>query len=352
MTEWMTVKVVLTGRADEPLLRQPGRVVLVHADHAFADLADCIDPGFGRWDLTPGHRFVVEGTAIVSADDFADADEDSDDVTLRELGVRPGARFTYEFDPNEGWRHTCAVLDDVEPLEFFDEEPDDPVCVDGWGPLPDQYDRDDELDLPSDDERDEDEAGERAASWEVVAWALAGRFTEPDDTALARAVSDLRTRPDAWPQRLLWSMAVVTPTTAPDDAVACWLTLAGAMLEPAELDEPGDAEEAAALAALEPADWAGAIIELVRAGVGASAAPRTLRDWVLACPEIEGDEPSQEDADVVERGLAVAVPLWQALGAVDDDQRLTRLGAWGLPEALRLAWSVDESVDEHELAGQ
>lgn len=346
MTEWMTVKVVLTGRPQEPLTRQPGRLVLVHADHAFADLADCVDPAFGRWDLTPGHRFVVEGTAIVSADDFADADEDSEDLTLREAGVHLGKRFIYEFDAQEGWRHTCEVIDDVDPLEIFGDEPEDPVCVDGWGSLPDQYGRDDELDVFTDDEGDDE--NERAASWEVVAHALDGLLTEPDDAALAHAVAELRGNPDAWPQRLLWSMAVITPATAPDDAVACWLALASTVLEPAELDEPGDADEAAALAALEPADWAGAVIELVRAGVGASAAPRTLRDRVLACPEIEGDEPSQEDVEVVERGLAVAVPLWQALGAVDGDQRLTRLGAWGLPEALRLAWTVED----RELAGQ
>lgn len=347
MTEWMTVKVVLTGRPQEPLVPQPGRLVLVHADHAFADLADCLDPAFGRWDLTPGHRFLVDGTAIVSADDFADADEDSEELTLREAGVRPGGRFTYEFDARESWRHACEAIDAVDPLEFFGDEPDDPVCVDGWGSLPDQYGRDEELDTDVDDERDDEEV-ERAASWEVVAHALDGLLTEPDEASLARAVAELRSNPDGWPQHLLWSMAVVTPTTAPDDAVACWLTLAGAMLEPAELDEPGDADEAAALAALEPADWAGAIIELVRAGVGASAAPRTLRDRVLACPEIEGDEPSQEDVEVVERGLAVAVPLWQALGAVDEGQRLTRLGTWGLPEALRLVWTVED----RELAGQ
>lgn len=347
MTEWMTVKVVLTGRPREPLDHQPGRLVLVHADHAFADLADCLDPAFGRWDLTPGHRFIVEGTAIVSADDFDDADEDSEELTLREAGLHPGGRFTYEFDAHEAWRHACEVIDAVDPLDFFGDEPDDPVCVDGWGSLPDQYGRADELDGFAEEEGDDDE-GERAASWEVVAHALAGSPAEPDDSALGHAVAELRTNPDAWPQRLLWSMAVVTPATAPDDAVACWLTLAGAMLEPAELDEPGDADEAAALDALEPADWAGAVIELVRAGVGASAAPRTLRDRVLACPEIEGDEPSQEDIEVVERGLAVAVPLWQALGAVDHDQRLTRLGAWGLPEALRLAWTLED----RELAGQ
>lgn len=347
MTDWMTVKVVLTGRGEETLGRQPGRVVLIHSDHTFADLADCLDPAFGRWDLSPGHRFVVDDTAISSGDDFDESDEDSEDFTLGEAALRPRAVFDYEFDPDEGWRHACEVVDvEVDPLELVDDEPEDPVCVDGWGPLPDQYGREGEAEVVA--VEDEDEVTERAASWGVVAHALRDRPLEPDDEPLARAVAELRAHPDAWPHRLLWGMAEVTPATAPDDAVACWLTLATAMLEPAEPDEPGDADEAAALAALEPADWAGAVIELVRAGAGASADPRMLRDRVLACPEIEGDEPSEEDAEVVERGLAVAVPLWQALGAVDAERHLTRLGAWGLPEALRLTWTITD----RELAGQ
>lgn len=336
MSEWMTVRVVLTGRPAEPLVRQPGRVVLAHAEHTFADLADCLDPAFGRWDLAPGHRFAVDGEDIASG---GAGDADSEEVTLGEAGLGAGTRFSYEFDPDERWHHACEVLDDdADPLWLADDEPDDPLCVDGWGPLPDQYGRDEDDEPGADDDPD----AERAASWEVVAHALPDRLTEPDEAALLHVVTTLRADPDAWPQRLLWGIAEATPATTPDDAVAAWLTLAGGMLEPFELDEPGEADEAAALAALEPADWAGAIIELVRDGVGASAQPRTLCDRVLACPEIEGDEPSQEDADLLERGLTVAVPLWQALGAVDDRLRLTPLGAWGLPEALRLAWSPEE----------
>jgi hypothetical protein len=31
--------------------------------------------------------------------------------------------------------------------------------------------------------------------------------------------------------------------------------------------------------------------------------------------------------------------LWQILGAIDDDDRLTPLGWWGLPEAMRRVWA-------------
>ena len=31
--------------------------------------------------------------------------------------------------------------------------------------------------------------------------------------------------------------------------------------------------------------------------------------------------------------------LWQVLGAIDDDERLTALGWWGLPEAMLRVWA-------------
>ena len=31
--------------------------------------------------------------------------------------------------------------------------------------------------------------------------------------------------------------------------------------------------------------------------------------------------------------------LWQVLGAIDDDERLTPLGWWGLPEAMLRVWT-------------
>jgi hypothetical protein len=31
--------------------------------------------------------------------------------------------------------------------------------------------------------------------------------------------------------------------------------------------------------------------------------------------------------------------LWRVLGAIDDDERLTALGWWGLPEAMLRVWA-------------
>jgi hypothetical protein len=35
--------------------------------------------------------------------------------------------------------------------------------------------------------------------------------------------------------------------------------------------------------------------------------------------------------------------LWQVLGAIDDDERLTALGWWGLPEAMLRVWAPSGS---------
>jgi hypothetical protein len=45
----------------------------------------------------------------------------------------------------------------------------------------------------------------------------------------------------------------------------------------------------------------------------------------------------QAHIELQERWMTSALPvtsLWQVLGAIDDDERLTALGWWGLPEAM------------------
>jgi hypothetical protein len=62
--------------------------------------------------------------------------------------------------------------------------------------------------------------------------------------------------------------------------------------------------------------WVGAVVGLVRGGVGASADPAAL---------------VPDDADLVELAFEVVLPAWEAVGAVDSDRRLTILGVWGCP---------------------
>jgi hypothetical protein len=81
-----------------------------------------------------------------------------------------------------------------------------------------------------------------------------------------------------------------------------------------------------------------------------------VRDYDPGDPEdADGDGPGEEADDEDEdvylsddeefddltmEGLFLPVTsLWQVLGAIDDDERLTALGWWGLPEAMLRVWA-------------
>ncbi|HVL99172.1 MAG TPA: hypothetical protein VM324_07755 [Egibacteraceae bacterium] len=369
MTDWMTLRVVLLGRRGEPLARPPGRLLLMHSDHSFADLSEAVDVAFGRWDLSPPHEFTVEGRRLVSGGVDDDA-EDSDDVTVGEVGLRLGTPFTYVFDVGEGWTHECRVESvDVDPVDEYGEVPQAPVPLYGWGTIPDQYGRlteDDEdievLDTeltgeaepgtaaeePAADDRPDEQAVAQppwtraeGSAWGVVAEALAGFERRRDDAALRAVVGGLRRLPDneEWPYDVLFAAGGLDDDEPPEDDEELWLTLAAGVVEPRGA-LPLDPDAESAWAALEPADWAGAVIELVRAGVGQPADPETLLGLIDRCPEVEGADLTPEDEEILLAGLDTVVQLWTALGVLDGSGALTPLGRWGLPESLRTAWKA------------
>lgn len=349
MSDWMTIRVVLLGRrGEQPIDAPPGRVVLAHADHSFADLSEAVDLSFGRWDLSPLHEVVVDGRRIVAAPAEGDDDEleDSDEVTLGEAGLRPGSRFSYVFDMTERWTHECRVVSTgVDAIEEYGEEPDTPVPLFGWGTMPDQYGRERETDPGSeeDDAADElrhaDWPGADPASWAVVEDALAGVARPRDEAALGATVGDLRAHEDNddWPYDVLWAAAGMDDGDLPDDDEALWLGLAAGVVRPRGAVPLGP-EVQAGWAALEPADWAGAVIELVRAGPGEPAHPEALLQLIRRCPEIEESDLDEDDTALLLAGLGTVTELWRTLGALDSHDALTSLGRWGLPESLRLAW--------------
>jgi hypothetical protein len=51
--------------------------------------------------------------------------------------------------------------------------------------------------------------------------------------------------------------------------------------------------------------------------------------------------PDENDAALLRRAFEVVLPIWEALGAVDEELRLTELGAWALPRALARSWGGD-----------
>jgi hypothetical protein len=129
--------------------------------------------------------------------------------------------------------------------------------------------------------------------------------------------------------------------------------------------DEGDPDELSAamtaVCALDHFDWLAVMSALVTGGPGtpASAADlaRYVRDFdpdevigLAVVPNDDDDDTAEfEDGDYEEfddfdelsiEGLFLHVTaMWSVLGAIDADDRLTALGWWGLPEAMRRAWS-------------
>ncbi|QBI19013.1 hypothetical protein ER308_05280 [Egibacter rhizosphaerae] len=359
VTDWVTIKVVLTGREGEPLAQPPGRVMLAHRGHTFAELGDAIDVAFGRWDLGHLHEFNVDGRSLTNdGEEGAPHVEDSDSVALRDVRLHEGTRFRYVFDLGEEWSHDCTVEEvDLAVEEVYGEAPDTPIPVFGWGTLPDQYgrlteDEDDELDGAVDWDAprsgDDEVAGEdldAAEAWDVVQDALAGLPAAPPgiEEAMAAATEAVRAAPAAWPADALLAAANLSPGTLPADEAELWIELAAGVVDPDD-PLPVDANLEAAWTSVDVADWAAVVIELVRGGVGTNADVESLAGHIARCPHVEEQELDEDDEAVLRRGLAIVSELLAHLGALDASHRLTALGRWGLPRALARAWVGEGAV--------
>ena len=211
--------------------------------------------------------------------------------------------------------------------------------------------------------------------------------------ATARLRADIA-RP-GWPGQMLVSFSGRTADALPTDNAELWLMLAtsvaapqGDPLSPEDREfaramewaededlkfgddpdevstdsEPDELSAAiAAVCALDHFDWLAVMSALVNGGPGtpASAADlaRYVRDFdpdevigLVVAPsgdvddDVEFEDGDYEEADDFDElsieGLFLHVTaMWSVLGAIDSDDRLTPLGWWGLPEAMRRAWS-------------
>jgi hypothetical protein len=151
-------------------------------------------------------------------------------------------------------------------------------------------------------------------------------------------------------------------------------------------DEPDEMSAAiAAVSALDHFDWLAVMSALVTGGPGTPASAADLARYVrdfdpdkiiglsLASVSEEEDDQPDEDADAADEGTAArfggpelddpeldaagfadyddfdelsieglflhVTSMWSVLGAIDDDDRLTPLGWWGLPDAMQRAWT-------------
>jgi hypothetical protein len=217
-------------------------------------------------------------------------------------------------------------------------------------------------------------------------------------SAAARLRADIA-RP-GWPGQMLVSFSGRTADVLPADDAELWLTLATSVASPQgdplseedrefaralewvededlkfgdDIDEPGAESEPdelsaaiAAVCALDHFDWLAVMSALVNGGPGTPASAADLARYVRDFDPDEviglkvagpGDAGQDEDEDVefedqdfgdyqddfdelsIEGLFLHVTAMWSVLGAIDEDDRLTPLGWWGLPEAMRRAWT-------------
>jgi hypothetical protein len=180
-----------------------------------------------------------------------------------------------------------------------------------------------------------------------------------------------------WPSELLIECGGLGPRNLPADDVELWLGLAAGVASPkgsegwseraaangdgdGELDETDSA--VAAICAIDHFDWLAVMTALADGGPGTPASAADLAAYVRDYdPEededAEGTGATDDDDDfgeddddedfgddefdelTMESLFLPVTTLWQILGAIDDDDCLTPLGWWGLPEAMRRVWA-------------
>lgn len=337
---WLLVRVELLGREHDLLEQPPGRVLLVGPRHTFAHLAEAIDTAFARWDRGHLHEFAVADGRRLGPLGDDDDDELVDDRSVTVSSVAESfPTFSYTFDLGEGWLHHCHVeRTGVDPMEEHGTVPMQPVPVFGWGAIPDQHGRvrDDEgddvlLDAEMEAYLDELAAADRAMAEDLRSAVPEVFAADPPADELAFAASRLREEP---------ALAARLGYDVPDDDGEL-VVLAGGALVSLNGESGLELELEAMVVSLELADWFGAVVSLVREGVGASADEDDVVARIESTPELEGElEP--DDVSFISTAFFPVVRSWQDAGCVDADRRLTALGWWALPRALVRAWEADQ----------
>jgi len=202
--------------------------------------------------------------------------------------------------------------------------------------------------------------------------------------AAATRLREVMSRP-GWPAELLIECSGLEPKDLPADDAELWLTLAAGVASPvgsddwdsAEAELNGDDELSetgstiASICAIDHFDWLAVTSALATGGPGTPASAADLAEYVrdfdpdsivgeddedeadragaddeLDLDEFEDDDDYELDEEFDELGMeGLFLPvttLWQILGAIDDDDQLTPLGWWGLPEAMRRVWAPTE----------
>ena len=124
------------------------------------------------------------------------------------------------------------------------------------------------------------------------------------------------------------------------DDDAAWLDAVAETISPSEVPREDEIESVSAVMALQHADWLGLALGVVRRGAGNALDPELVQADIEHLEEVDGEiEDPEGHLAVLDMALLHLVPRWQALGVLDENQRITERGAWGLPRALHRTWS-------------
>lgn len=126
------------------------------------------------------------------------------------------------------------------------------------------------------------------------------------------------------------------PSLDDEQALRMLLGATGSYLAPRSL-APHDRSECEAILELESADWLGAILSVVRAGVGVAVSGRSLVAGINQCPEVTTTIP-KADAERIAWAFELTLYAWQVTGVLDEDGSLAETGVWLLPRAAIFAW--------------
>ncbi len=204
-------------------------------------------------------------------------------------------------------------------------------------PLPDgRVPMDELLDEADDDFFAEWDAAEQAALDDLQdILAELGERPRPD-AELHAACRGLRTAlpRGGRPADLLRAGGGVDPRDLDPDDEQLWLRLAAGVVNPVEESPEELPSDELGIIALGHEEWLETVTALARGGPGTPASPEDLARF------IEGSD--DDDIDVLAAWFSTVVEQWQLLGAVDDRERLTPLGWWGIPQSLLQAWSDDD----------
>jgi hypothetical protein len=243
----------------------------------------------------------------------------------------------------------CISAGDTDPERLLAEDPaatqEYRALQERWmtSPLPDGRVPMNEL-LDEEDEEDDDflaelDAVEQAAAdelWDVLTDVGERPRPDPELQAACRSLrAALRSGTQA--ADLLRASSGVDPDNLDSDDPRLWLRLAAGVVSPVYDPSDGTSVDEISAIALDHEDWLAAVAGLARGGPGTPASATNLARF------LEGGEDAENDDDI--RVLAgwfiTVVEQWRVLGALDEHERLTPLGWWGIPEALLQAWSGD-----------